>query len=226
MTRSRALILFAKQPVPGRVKTRLSPPLTREEGAELYRCMLRDTIVMARNLDLHLSLHYQDDPGAAEYFASEVPGVESHPQRGTDLGTRMENAFDRIFRQGFRTVAIIGSDSPDLPGDYVMGGYEMLDRGADAVFGPAEDGGYYLLAMSRVHRELFAGLPWSSGELLDASLARAGEAGLRVSLLPGWYDLDTREDLVRVIGRGGIPAAPLTDSFLRGIDRGRLAAPG
>ena len=218
-----ALIIFAKQPAPGRVKTRLSPPLTMEEGAELYSCMLRDTIAMAGGLpDLHLTIHHQDDPGAADYFAALAPGVESYPQVGNDLGERMQNAFVRLFRKGFRKVAVIGSDSPDLPGEYVLRAYEMIDGGADAVFGPAEDGGYYLLAMERLWQELFSDLPWSSGKLLRASLDRADEAGIRVSLLPGWYDMDTCEDLMRAIERGSIPSAPLTDEFLQGLDRSRL----
>lgn len=220
MKPSNALIIFAKQPAPGVVKTRLSPPLTPEEGAELYRCMLRDTIATAASLpDLQLSIHYQDDPGAAAYFAGIAPGVAGYPQRGDDLGSRMRDAFARHFRQGFRRVAVIGSDSPDLPGDYILKAYELLDGGADAVFGPAEDGGYYLLAMGMLREKLFYGLPWSSGELLRASLERAGEAGLRVSLLPEWRDLDTYDDLLRALDRGGIPSAPLTDSYLRGLNR-------
>jgi len=218
MKPSNALIIFAKQPAPGRVKTRLSPPLTLEGAAELYSCMLRDTIALAGGLpDLHISIHYQDDPGAADYFAGLAPGVESYPQRGGDLGVRMKNAFDRLFSRGFPMVAIIGSDSPDLPGEYIKRAYGMLGEGADAVFGPAEDGGYYLLAMGRLREELFSGLPWSSGELLRASLERARGAGIKVSLLPEWRDMDTREDLLRAIDRGGIPTAPLTDSFLRGV---------
>ncbi len=220
MKPSNALTIFAKKPAPGVVKTRLSPPLTQEEAAELYACMLRDTVAMAASLPgLHLSIHYQDDPGAAEYFAGIAPGVAAYPQRGGDLGERMLNAVARLLGQGFRQVAVIGSDSPDLPGDYILNGYDLLDGGADAVFGPAEDGGYYLLAMGGLRKELFSGLPWSSGELLHASLERAGASGLRVSLLPGWRDLDTWEDLLAVLERGGIPAAPLTDSFLRGLDR-------
>jgi len=223
MESSNALILFAKQPLAGRVKTRLTPPLTPETGAKLYSCMLRDTITAAMALpDIFLTIHYQDDPGTAAYFAALAPGIESQPQRGEDLGKRMEHAFDSLFRQGFDRIAIIGSDSPDLPAEYVLRAYELLDGGADAVFGPADDGGYYLLAMSCLRRELFSGLPWSSGELLETSLGRAREAGIRTALLPQWYDLDTCDDLVRVIEKGGIPSAPLTNSFLRGLDRSEL----
>lgn len=227
MNGSRSLIIFAKHPSPGRVKTRLSPPLSPETAAELYRCMLCDTIAMARRLpDLRLCLYYQDDAGAGGYFASLAPGVEARPQRGIDLGERMANAFRDQFRDGADRVAIIGSDSPDLPGEYILKAYDLLDGGDDGVFGPAEDGGYYLLAMGRMWRELFAGLPWSSGDLLNASLERGRGAGMRVSLLPEWYDMDTSADLLGAIDRGGMPSAPLTDSFLRGIDRARLAAPG
>lgn len=223
MESSNALILFAKQPFAGRVKTRLSPPLTPETGAELYSCMLRDTIATAMALpDIFLTIHYQDDPGAAAYFAALAPGIESQPQRGEDLGKRMEHAFDRLFRHKFDRVAIIGSDSPDLPAEYILRAYELLDGGADAVFGPADDGGYYLLAISCLRRELFSGLPWSSSDLLESSLGRARKTGIRTALLPQWYDLDTCDDLDRIIERGGIPSAPLTDAFLRGLDRSAL----
>jgi len=223
MESSNALILFAKQPLAGRVKTRLTPPLTPETGAELYSRMLRDTIATAMALpDIYLTIHYQDDPGTAAYFAALAPGIESQPQQGEDLGKRMEHSFDLLFRQGFDRVAIIGSDSPDLPAGYILRAYELLDGGADAVFGPADDGGYYLLAMSCLQGELFSGLPWSSGELLEASLGRARESGIRTALLPQWYDLDTCGDLLRMIDNEEVSAAPLTNSFLRGLDRSAL----
>jgi len=223
MEPANALILFAKQPLAGRVKTRLTPPLSPKAGAALYGCMLRDTMATALALpDIFLTIHYQNDPGAAAWFASLAPGIALQPQQGEDLGKRMERAFDHLFQQGFDRVAIIGSDSPDLPAEYILQAYELLDGGADAVFGPADDGGYYLLAMSCLRRELFSGLPWSSGELLQASLARAREAGIRTALLPQWYDLDTCEDLLRIIDSGGVPSAPLTDGFLRGLDRSEL----
>jgi rSAM/selenodomain-associated transferase 1 len=216
MKQSNALIIFAKMPAPGRVKTRLSPPLTPDTAARLYCCMLADTIALARRLPgVGLSLHYQDDPGAGDYFGALAPGLEARPQDGADLGERMANAFRDRFAAGHDRVAIIGSDSPDLPGDYILRGFDLLEGGTDVVFGPSEDGGYYLLAMGQFRSELFSDLPWSSPQLLQASLERAATAGIGTALLPPWYDLDTWDDLRRARAGGGIPAAPLTDDFLR-----------
>lgn len=164
--------------------------------------------------DLRPCIYYQDDEGAGDYFAAVAPEIEAFPQRGSDLGERMALAFDDRLHLGCERIAIIGSDSPDLPGDYILRAYDLLDKGKDVVFGPAEDGGYYLLAMGRLRRELFTDLPWSKPELLQASLERAGQMGLEAALLPQWYDLDTCADLLGAMGRGGVQAAPLTNAFL------------
>jgi hypothetical protein len=110
----------------------------------------------------------------------------------------MRNAFAEIFRQGFARVAIIGTDSPDLPPEYIFESFTLLeDEHTDVVFGPAGDGGYYLLAMKRVWEELFRGLPWSSAELLAASVEMARVLCLGASFLPVWHDIDTEADLHR-----------------------------
>jgi len=197
--KSRALILFAKYPQPGRAKTRLSPPLTQTEAAAFYACMLHDSIAMARSLQVITPLiFFQDDPGAAGYFKTLAPQILSLPQEGENLGERLKNAFAGAFKRGFAEVAIIGTDSPDLPSEYIFEAFALLeDEQTDVVFGPAEDGGYYLLGMKRVWEELFRGLPWSSGELLAASIEKAKELRLGVSLLPLWHDIDTEADLKR-----------------------------
>jgi len=195
----RAVIIFAKKPFPGAVKTRLSPPLTPAEAAEFYSCMFQDTLAMTRSLTgLTPFIYFQDDPGAAEYFATLAPEIMSLPQRGVDLGERMNRAFAEIFARGFKVAAIIGTDSPDLPRDYIYEAFSLLEyEHTEVVFGPAEDGGYYLLAMKRVWGELFTELPWSSEELLAASVETAKDAHLGASFLPKWYDIDTAADLKR-----------------------------
>lgn len=196
---TRALIIFAKNPLPGTVKTRLSPPLTPEEAAELYHCMLLDSVAMARTLSgITPFIFFQNDPGAAEYFQALAPEILLAPQVGDNLGMRMKNAFAETFSRGFTEVAIIGTDSPDLPGEYIFEAFALLEyEHTDVVFGPAEDGGYYLLGLKRVWEELFTGLPWSSGELLAASIEQAKDLYLGASLLPSWYDIDTEADLKR-----------------------------
>lgn len=196
---SRALIIFAKNPLPGTVKTRLSPPLTPEEAAALYGCMLQDSIVLARTLSgITPFIFFQNDPGAAEYFKALAPEILSFLQIGENLGERMKNAFSETFKRGFTEVAVIGTDSPDLPPEYIVEAFSLLEgEDIDVVFGPADDGGYYLLGLKRVWEELFRGLPWSSRELLAASIEGVKYLSLGVSLLPVWYDIDTEDDLKR-----------------------------
>ena len=196
---SRALMIFAKKPEPGSVKTRLSPPLTAEEASGLYDCMIRDSLEMTASLSgVKSFIFFQDDPGAADYFRELAPDTPSSPQRGENLGERMKNAFHEMFGRGFAEVAIIGTDSPDLPPEHIFEAFSLLEyEHTDLVFGPAEDGGYYLLAMKRVWDGLFTGLPWSSEHLLSASVEAARDSCLGASFLPKWRDIDTAADLGR-----------------------------
>lgn len=216
MHRSRALIIFAKRPVPGRVKTRLSPPLTFEDGAGLYSCMLMDTLTRARLLTgITPVIFFQTDPGAEEYFQEIAPELESLPQLGSDLGERMKSAFARMFARGYSEVAIIGSDSPDLPAEYILQSFDLMEHEhTDGVFGPAEDGGYYLLALKGVWLELFDNIPWSSKEVLQISMERANDAGIGIALLPPWHDVDTFADLVRPELLDKNNSAQLTREFI------------
>lgn len=161
--------------------------------------MIRDSVAMAGSLTgITPFIFFQDDSGAADYFITLAPQMHSAPQKGEDLGERMKNAFDEIFRRGFAEIAIIGTDSPDLPAEYIFEAFAMLEyEHTDVVFGPAEDGGYYLMAMKKIWDELFIGLPWSSDRLLAASVERARDRCLGASFLPHWYDIDSEADLLR-----------------------------
>jgi rSAM/selenodomain-associated transferase 1 len=213
---SQALIIFARQPLPGRVKTRLTPPLTPQEATELYRCMLLDILARTEQLDdVERFLFYEEEPGAAAFF-STVTCLTSLPQRGDALGERMAAAFATVFARGHQRVAIIGTDSPDLPLANIHEAFTRLDEGeTDAVFGPSEDGGYYLLAMKRLHHELFRDIRWSSDGVLRESLAKARMAGISCSCLPTWYDVDTAADLTRPGLLNEANEAPLTREFIR-----------
>lgn len=212
----KGLIIFAKRPAPGRVKTRLSPPLSPEQAAELYRCMLLDVLAKAATLPgVDKRIFYEPEEDAAAFFAETAAGMECFPQNGKGLGEKMANAFSELFAMGYGRVAIIGTDLPDLPMGYVEEAFGRLESGEiDAVFGPSEDGGYYLLALREPHGELFRDVPWSSGEVLAKSLERAEEAGVRVSLLPTWHDVDTAGDLHRLELLDAGNGAPRTREFL------------
>lgn len=196
----RSLILFAKMPIPGRVKTRLHSVMTSGEAAELYRCMLHDTLSkVRRSLDCtSVTVYFEPNPGSDEYFVALARGMESVPQIGDDLGERMEAAFRRQFSLGNEAVVIIGTDIPHLPASFIDDAFALLENPeTDVVFGPAADGGYYLLGMKRLHRELFKGLPWSSETVLRESMKKGERSGLRMALLPLCSDVDTPDDLVR-----------------------------
>ncbi len=213
---SKALIVFAKLPLAGSVKTRLTPLLTPEDAAELYRCMLMDTLSKVKRLaDVDISLFFEGGREAASYFEKTSGGMAVFPQRGGDLGERMMDAFLRTFEDGHVAVAIIGTDSPDLPVSFIEEAFLLLeDPSVDAALGPSEDGGYYLLAMKRLHEVFFRGIPWSTGEVLERSLAKAAAGGLTVALLPQWHDVDSEMDLLRPELRAAGNGAPLTRAII------------
>jgi hypothetical protein len=194
------LLVFAKQPLPGRVKTRMTPPLSPEEAADLYSSMLLDVLDKCCRLPAaELLLLYENQPGSREFFSSLFPEEALFPQTGEGLGERLENAFSLAFSRGCRRAVVIGSDSPDLPIRHIENAFRLLEGGGqDAVFGPTEDGGYYLLGLTSPQPLLFRDIPWSTHKVLEASLEKCSEAGLRAELLPRWYDLDTADDLARL----------------------------
>jgi rSAM/selenodomain-associated transferase 1 len=212
----RALIIFAKRPAPGHVKTRLCPPLTSLQAAELYHCMLRDVVAKADRLPgVTPFLYYQDEPAAAAFFRAEFPHLANRPQQGADLGERMATAFQELFAQGFGQVAIIGTDLPDLPPAYIEQAFALLeDAAVDAVYGPSADGGYYLLGLKQLWPELFTDIPWSTIAVLRLSLERAAAAGIRTALVPEWHDVDTVADLQREELRQETNDAALTRAFI------------
>jgi uncharacterized protein len=224
----KALLIFARRPVPGKVKTRLSPPLLPEEAADLYGCMLDDVLAMAASLPhVEKYLFYDGGEDALGYFRGRVPGMACIPQRGTDLGERMAEALREIFSMGSRAAVIIGSDSPDLPPAFVVDAFARLERGDDGVVvGPTEDGGYYLVGMTRLHQRLFRDIPWSSDRVMGETLQRAKEAGLAVSLLPIWRDVDTAPDLERPELLDETNGAKLTRGFLLKRLEGKVDSAG
>jgi hypothetical protein len=203
---TKGLIIFAREPRAGTVKTRLARDLGSHRAAtDLYAAMLADVLASAATLDdTRQLLFWAMKSGAIPAFSS-LPRLEMFEQQGRDLGERMANAFGRAFAGGCETCCIIGSDSPDLPPDYIRQAFGLLEGDeAEAVFGPAEDGGYYLLGLRRVPQGLFDEIAWSTPEVLRTSLERARLCGLRTALLPPWRDIDTNEDLDAFLER---PAA-------------------
>ena len=195
-----AVVVFAKAPVSGRVKTRLCPPLSAEGAAELQLACLQDLwLRLGRLREVERCLCY-DPPDALDLFFSWLDGVTVHlPQAGGSLGERLTAGFAALFRAGYRAVVAVGADSPDLPLTHVTRALNHLLGGAqDVVIGPAEDGGYVLIGLDRPQPDLFRNIPWSTDRVADDTRERCRQAGLRLFELPPWYDLDRPSDLHRL----------------------------
>jgi len=204
------LIIFAKEPRPGQVKTRLSPPLSPAAAAQLYHSFLLDILAeMARLPQLRLALAFSPPEAQAVFRGLAPAGADLFPQEGADLGERMARALARGFAAGFGPVMLRGGDLPDLPAAVVSEAREVLAAGrAQVVLGPATDGGYYLVGLTAPQPRLFQGPVWSSGTVLTDTLRLARQLGLGVHLLPPWPDIDTYADLLAFVNRAGPAPGP------------------
>ncbi len=206
--RPATILLFAKAPAPGAVKSRLASEIGLEAACAVYRWLgLRQLRALAADHEV-VVLHAPPEATAAMH-AWLGDDVRLRPQAGGDLGARLEAAARDAFHAGARSVVLIGADCPDLGSAEVALALARLEEGADAVFGPAADGGYYLLALRAPHTVLFEAIPWSSSTTLEVSLARARAAGLRVTLLPVKEDIDDLAGLRRAIAAGRVPEEAL-----------------
>jgi rSAM/selenodomain-associated transferase 1 len=193
-----ALIVVAKEPVPGGSKTRLSPPFTPELAAEFYRCLLLDTLALVQRLeDVDHSLAYTPEGSRSTFRALAPNGFRLLPQRGANLGERLAHALGEHFALGYQRVAIMNSDGPTLPLACLEEAFAALDD-ADVTLGMGHDGGYYLIGMKRLHPDLFEEIDWSTERVIPQTLAICEKLGLRVHELPEWYDVDVAEDLDRL----------------------------
>ncbi len=200
-----ALIVFAKVPEAGRVKTRLSPPLSPEAAAALYEAMLRDALAQYAGLGATVRLYLS--PSEKSLPADLVPpGVSVHMQQGADLGARMQRAFLETFLSGVERAVIIGTDHPSLPSVFVEQAFQSIEAPRSIVIGPSDDGGYYLLGMHDFCPALFSGMTYSHGSVFAETLARAGEQEAEVTILPTWYDVDDAAALEKL--RGDLALAP------------------
>lgn len=193
-----ALLVVAKRPAPGQTKTRLVPPLSLEQAAALYECFLQDTLELVRQIpDIQPVVAYL--PAQAEaYFADLAPDFEHISQEGADLGARLDNALTCYLRQGYQRVVIMNSDGPTLPAACLTAAFDALAEEADVVLGPCDDGGYYLIGVKRPTPRLLREVRMSTPNVTADTLNLAAEEGLRVELLPVWYDVDDAASLARL----------------------------
>ena len=220
-----ALIIFAKAPIPGQVKTRLCPPLTPDEAASLHGSIVLDMLERSRGT-ASMDRFVACAPSHEHVFfkiLEERHGVRLITQTGDDLGSRMARAMADVFALGYRKVLVIGTDLPTLPGS-AFGEAITLLATHDLVLGPALDGGYYLIGLRKPAPELFAGIPWSTDQVLPLTRQKASALGMSVVLLPVRRDIDTVDDLAALIedtgvstgaGTGGNALSPRTAGVLR-----------
>ncbi len=213
----RVLGVFAKQPVPGRVKTRLARDTTPTWAARVAEALLADVLQRVAAMEARRVIAFAPVE-AREWFARAAEGrFELEPQENGDLGQRLRAFFER---QQAEAVVVIGTDSPTLPVAYVEQAFAQLAT-ADLVLGPAGDGGYYLIGCGRRLPPVFDGIAWSSPSVLGETVRRLADPWWRLALLPPWYDIDTRADWQMLCGhvaalrRAGIdPGVPHLEALM------------
>ncbi|MFB6374424.1 MAG: TIGR04282 family arsenosugar biosynthesis glycosyltransferase [Bradymonadaceae bacterium] len=225
-----ALVVFAKPPEPGEVKTRLTDRIDETTAARLYRAFLRDTAArvtaVAASLDEQVTpvLAYTgrpDHPTFEAFWDRDCVGVD---QGGGDLGDKMNRVSRRCLEAGADRVLIVGSDSPTLLNRHYREAYRRLET-TDVVLGPSFDGGYYLVGMTDPRPAIFEGIDWSTPSVLEQTVRRCRDNQLLCELIEFWYDIDTFEDLRRLkfhlleyLAAGDQTVAPETAEMVRGLD--------
>ena len=200
-----ALAVMCKAPRAGKVKTRLSPPLTLEQAAHLNICFLKDT---AENIAVVIKQEQEHAAGIVCYtpvgdeaaFDGLLPqNFSLLPQRGDGFGERLLCAVQDLLAYGFGSLCLIDSDSPTLPTAALQAAVRALQRPGDrVVLGGSQDGGYYLIGLKQAHARVFENITWSTGHVLAQTIERAAEIGIPVELLSTWYDVDDAATLAQL----------------------------
>jgi rSAM/selenodomain-associated transferase 1 len=222
-----ALGIMTKVPEPGKVKTRLTPPLTSVEAAGLNTCFLQD---LSQSIDRATKTSPAQGVGIympvgkeAAYDRILPAGFVLIPQRGDGFGERLGLAVKDLLAAGFSSACLINSDSPTVDGScFAEAANELADSRDRIVIGPSSDGGYYLIGMKKLHRRLFEQIDWSTERVMEQTLDRANEIGVPVHQLPTGYDVDDEVTLRRLCEEllndpAKRSTAPNTQSFLKEI---------
>lgn len=209
------VIVMVKTPVPGTVKTRLTPALSSEDAAGLATAFVADVISSVLRTGAALIIAYAPADGRAILEALLPDGLEWAQQQGRSLGERIDRAMTDAQARGFGPLIVVGTDSPTLPPARIQEAVATLKSGpTQVVLGPTEDGGYYLVGTKRHVPGLFDGVAWSTELAFTQTAANAARLGLRCRSLTPWYDIDTPDDLYRLqremkadeVLRGRLPA--------------------
>lgn len=182
------LIIFIKNPVKGKVKTRLAATIGDEKALEVYLKLIDYTLNLAKTLNVEVNLFFSD------LVISDYPFSKKHLQKGNDLGEKMKNAFEKCFDEGGKNVVIIGTDCAELTKKIIDEAFEKLNNDS-AVIGPALDGGYYLLGMNQFYPTIFDGIEWSTSTVFKETKMILMKENIPLAILPVLRDIDTEEDL-------------------------------
>ena len=174
----------------GKVKTRLAKTIGNEAAFEVYKELVSLTENATNNLSFDKRIYFSDSVDQTKW-QNDLKTI----QYGIDLGERMKNAFADGFNLGYENIILIGSDLPDISNSIIENGFKALQK-SEVVFGPAEDGGYYLIGMSKLNSFIFEDKPWSQSNLLDVTLNELNKNNIKFSLLDILNDIDTYEDLI------------------------------
>lgn len=218
------LIIFAKAPEPGQVKTRLQPLFTKEAAARFQEALILDTLHATSSLSCRRVLACAP-PANHPFFLRcvEERSISILEQQGENLGDRLKNAFHWGFSQGFKKVVIIGSDAPTLPTDFIEEAYLHLSL-VSVVLGPSLDGGYYLIGAQPPTPDLFEEIAWGTATVFLSTLRKLNRRKEAFHLLPFWYDIDRPQDLLLLkehlesLERKGAPFPKETYQALRLLD--------
>ena len=187
------LLVFAKTPLLGTVKTRLARSIGNIKALWIYEQLLHKTQAVLKNLPHKTVLFYSGKPAAT--LGTQFSTYEQYPQQGADLGARMQAAFQWGFDAGYTKIIILGTDLWELEASLITTAYSLLEQ-QDYVIGPATDGGYYLLGMKEPTPEVFAKKKWGTSSVLKETLSHLKEKS--VGFLDEKNDLDTLEDLIAI----------------------------
>ncbi|MDB5279572.1 MAG: glycosyltransferase [Ferruginibacter sp.] len=189
---TQALLIFAKNLIHGKVKSRLAGTIGNDAAMNVYKHLLRHTASITDQLPVHKILFYSDSIETNDAWCDKK--YDKQMQSGNDLGERMRHAFENAFAKGNKEVVIIGTDCLDISTDVITQAFSHL-KNFDVVIGPAKDGGYYLAGMKQLHAALFININWSTSEVLQQTLDICKHKNLSVYLLPVLSDIDTEKDL-------------------------------
>lgn len=191
MQKKEALIIFARAPQKGKVKTRLAASVGEDTAFAVYKLLLQHTKSVTENLSCDKYVFYADQIPGDDHWGNDYKKLL---QLGTDLGEKMRNAFSRLFGEGYLRLVIIGSDCFELTEAILQLAFSLLDQN-EMVIGPAQDGGYYLLGMKDGLKDIFNGVEWSTEKVLAQTKSQVLAKGYGHHLLPVLNDVDTIDDL-------------------------------